>query len=78
VNLLGGVNTFTWVGPSLPVNQALASVLSKVEIVYFTPANGQDTIAWKPGEPAPVLPENTAVRVGMKPATEVTLVMYAR
>ena len=72
------MNNFIYVGPTVRVDQALASVVGKVEVVYFAPADAQGTVAWKPGEPAPVLPENTPVRIGMKPATDVTLIMYPR
>ena len=60
-----GTNDFLYVGPTQPLDKALAALAGGYEIVYFAGANGQ--VAYRPGvDQVPTLPNNTLVRIAMK------------
>jgi hypothetical protein len=66
VTLTEGTNDFTYVGPTLPVNQVFASIAGKYTIAYFHSPSTGELVAYKPTDSfAPVLPTNTAVRLIM-------------
>jgi hypothetical protein len=75
VFLAEGNNDFLYVGPTLPVDQALAALAGLYTAVSFLPAGATTQVTYRPGlDPAPVLPQNTLVHIGMKRAT--SFVMY--
>lgn len=75
VFLAEGNNDFLYVGPTLPVDQALAPLAGLYTAVTFLPAGATTQITYRPGlDPAPMLPQNTLVHIGMKRAT--SFVMY--
>ncbi len=68
-----GANDFLYVGPTQAVDKALAGLAGGYEIVYFAGTSGQ--VAYRPGlDAAPVLPNNTLVRIAMK--KPMSFVMY--
>jgi hypothetical protein len=73
VYLPKGTDDFLYVGPTMPVDQALAPLAGQYEVLYFTPAGGS-LVSYRPGVDAPpILPTNTLVRIGMK--TSMSFVM---
>lgn len=75
VFLAEGNNDFLYVGPTLPVDQALAALAGMYTVVSFRPAGATTQVTYRPGlDPVPVLPQNTLVHIGMKRAT--SFVMY--
>lgn len=75
VFLAEGNNDFLYVGPTLPVDQALAALAGMYTVVSFRPAGAIAQVTYRPGlDPVPVLPQNTLVHIGMKRAT--SFVMY--
>jgi hypothetical protein len=75
VLLAEGNNDFLYVGPTLPVDQALAALAGMYTVVSFRPAGATTQVTYRPGlDPVPVLPQNTLVHIGMKRTT--TFVMY--
>lgn len=69
VFLPAGTSDFLYVGATMPVDRALASLAGNYDIVYFSPAGGGAQVAYRPGDPAPAtLGTNTLVRIGMKKA----------
>ncbi len=75
VFLAEGNNDFLYVGPTLPLDQALAPLAGLYTAVSFLPAEATAQVTYRPGlDPVPVLPQNTLVHIGMKRAT--SFVMY--
>lgn len=75
VYLPQGTSDFLYVGPTLPVDKALAALAGQYDMVWFTPAGASGQAAYKPGAPAaPILSTNTLVRIGMKQG--MSFVMY--
>lgn len=74
VYLPQGTNDFLYVGPTQPVDKALASVAGLYDMVWFKPAGAGEQVAYKPGtSPVPLLSTNTLVRIGMKQGASYTM-----
>ncbi len=75
VFLAEGNNDFLYVGPTQPLDQALAPLAGLYTAVSFRPEGASAQVTYRPGlDPVPVLPSNTLVHIGMKRAA--TFVMY--
>ena len=74
VYLHDGMNTFVYVGPSLPANQALARLAGTYDAVYF---GGGQTQIYRPGIDAPgVIANGTVVSINIKPGSGSLFTMY--
>lgn len=74
VYLHDGMNTFVYVGPSLPANQALARLAGTYDTVYF--GSGQTQI-YRPGIDAPgVIASGSVVSINIKPGNGGLFTMY--
>lgn len=75
VFLAEGNNDFLYVGPTLPLDQALAALAGLYTAVSFRPEGASAQVTYRPGlDPVPMLPHNTLVHIGMRRA--MTFVMY--
>ncbi len=68
------MNTFVYVGPSLPANQALARLAGTYDAVYF--GSGQAQI-YRPGIDSPgVIANGSVVSINIKPGSGSLFTMY--
>ncbi len=77
VYLHDGMNTFVYVGPSLPANQALARLAGQYDAVYYSPSGSGQSQVYRPGIDAPgVIASGTMVSINIKPGNGGLFTMY--